>query len=66
VTVLELLEALSDYPEEAEVRLAQQPAWPFEWGLGAEPVLVAGVVYIPEGEQLGYLPGAVAKELGWR
>lgn len=24
------------------------------------------VVYIGEGEQLGYLPGVVSKELGWR
>jgi hypothetical protein len=24
------------------------------------------VVYLSEGQQLGYLPGAVCKELGWR
>jgi hypothetical protein len=65
VTVVELIEALSDYPEEAEVRLAQQPAWPFEWGIG-EPVFVEGVVYVPEAGQIGYLPGAVSQELGWR
>lgn len=69
MTVLELLEALSDLPEDAEVMLAAQPAWPFEYTLG-EPVIVelddsTSTVYLPEGKQTGYLPGAAARELGW-
>ena len=39
MTVIELLEALSDLPEDAEIMLASQPAWPFEYTLG-EPVVV--------------------------
>lgn len=78
MTVGELLEALSELPEDAPVLLASQPAWPFEYTLG-EPVLVeellvegynddtAGpAVYLPEGQQTRYLPGVVARELGWR
>ena len=66
--VIELLEALSDLPEDAEVMLASQPAWPFEYTLG-EPVVVeyddgAPTVYLPEGQQVRYLPGAAARELG--
>ena len=33
MTVKELIEALSEYDEEAEVRLASQPSWPFEYGI---------------------------------
>lgn len=67
--VIELLEALSECPEDAEVLLASQPAWPFEYTLG-EPVVVEvdglPAVYLPEGTQTRYLPGEVARELGWR
>lgn len=70
MTVIELLELLSDLPEDAQVMLASQPAWPFEYSLG-EPVVVEyddGVptVYLPEGTQTRYLPSAAARELGWR
>jgi len=69
MTVIELLEALSDLPEDAQVMLASQPAWPFEYSLG-DPVVVdvegEPLVYLPEGTQTRYLPGAAARELGWR
>jgi hypothetical protein len=72
LTVSRLIEELEDCDPEAEVRLATQPAWPFEWALSREPgpamqVDLEGqpVVYLVEGEQLGYLPGTVAEELGW-
>lgn len=33
MTVEQLIRELQDMPEDAEVRLAQQPAWPFEYSL---------------------------------
>jgi len=75
VRVIELLEALAELPEDAEVRLASQPSWPMEFRLDG-PTFVdeeqdedgsAGpVVYLTEAEHVGYLPGFVARELGWR
>jgi hypothetical protein len=69
MTLSDLIEQLTDLADEvggdAEVRLAIQPNYPFEHGLG-EPVVVDGVVYIPETGQRGYLDGAVSEELGWR
>lgn len=88
MTVAELIEILQDLPEDAEVRMAQQPNWPFEYSI-REAVYVsareaseaeseteeaaldydeddAGVVYLGEGSQIGYLPGGVARSLGWR
>jgi hypothetical protein len=35
MTVSELIDLLSDYPENAEVRLAHQPHWPFEYSVQA-------------------------------
>lgn len=63
----ELLEELEQFDPGAEVRMAHQPAGPFEYAVSE---LVAsddgGIVYIVEAEQLGYLPGEVASALGWR
>ena len=78
--VAELIALLEDMPEDAEVRLAQQPSWPFEYSIGGvvmvgpdagtededEDAPEENVVYIAESGQLGYLPGAVSRELGWR
>ncbi len=74
--VIELLEALSELPEEAEVRLASQPSWPMEFRLDGPTFIEEGeqdedgsagpVVYLTEAAHLGYLPGFVARELGWR
>ncbi len=98
MNVAELIEELEGMPPEAEVRIAHQPSWPFEYSLSSI-VEVGGetppapdaqdyateedyedalaeyedddapeelVVYIAEGSQLGYLPGAASRELGWK
>jgi len=70
-TVSDLLEELQQFDPDAEVRLATQPAWPFEWSLSTTDPAVEfdldgqPVAYLVEGKQLGYLPGAVRDELGW-
>lgn len=62
--------------EQVEVRFAGQPNWPFEYSLesyfgetGNEVDLEddekGEVLYLVEGRQLGYLPGAVKDHLGW-
>lgn len=78
MTVAELMEELSDMHPDAEVRLAMQPRWGFEYSMGSvvevpavgsESVSVnerSAIVYLSEGTQLGYLPGYVSEELGWR
>jgi hypothetical protein len=71
VTVNDLLQALEACDPDAEVRLAHQPAWPFEYaidpGHAAAQVELDGtpVVYLGEGAQLGYLPEPVRQQLGW-
>jgi hypothetical protein len=65
MTVQELIDALSAMDPEAEVRLAQQPGWPFECSVG-EVLEADGVLYVGEGCQIGYLPGEVRSALGWR
>jgi len=73
MTVDELRGQLEDMPGEAEVRLAMQPSWPFEYSIDqilfVEKVEDEGrmddVVYLSEGGQIGYLPGDVKEELGW-
>lgn len=76
-TVGELVAALEDYDPDTPVRLASQPGWPFEYSIGAvvhTPDDAEGdgteptddpVVWIGEGQQLGYLPGIAADALGW-
>jgi hypothetical protein len=71
-TVTDLLHRLEACQPDAQVRLAQQPAWPFEYAIdrdhGAVQVQSGDddpVVYIGEGAQLGYLPETVRKQLGW-
>lgn len=78
MNVGKLMEFLKDLPEDAEVRIAQQPSYPFEYSV-ADVVIIGGplganedgeddepVVYLTEGSQLGYLPGKVSREIGWR
>lgn len=71
MTVEELICELERLPMDAEVRLAEQPSWPFEYDLsGITEALPADdgngeAVYLVEGSQLGYLPENVREELGW-
>ena len=60
VTVVDLIEELEACDPDAEVRLAQQPAWPFEYAIDREHAAVQvqsgdgdPVVYLGEGAQLG-------------
>ena len=73
--LLETLQSIADeYPDEdPEVRLAMQPRWAFEYSIhSVTPVSLeeddrgeeVPVVYLSEGVQLGYLPGA-AKDAVW-
>lgn len=63
--VRDLIEELENFAgDDMEVRLAQQPRRPLEFGVG-EVVCVDDVVYVGEGYQHGYLPGDARSELGW-
>lgn len=68
LTARDLLDLLEGLPDDTPVRMAQQPAWPFEYRIG-EPIVSdtedGPVVYLPEAAQTQYLPGHVAQELGW-
>jgi hypothetical protein len=76
MTVQELMRELEGCEPDAEVRIAQQPSWPFEYSISqvveAKPVDESDdddsdpVVYIAEGMQLAYLPAEASMVLGWR
>jgi hypothetical protein len=73
MTVRDMMAALEDYDPDAEVRIAIQPRWPLEYTIGDvvcsdsitddedeeadddKPV----VVYVTEGQQVGYAPAGV-------
>jgi len=76
--LITMLEEIAEESPEAEVRIAEQPSWPFENeingvvevvldderyedGVSEPPV----VVYLEEGEQIGYLPTLAKEALGW-
>jgi hypothetical protein len=71
VTVTDLIQHLEGCDPDAEVRLAQQPTWPFEYAIDPTNLAVevdlddGPVVYLGEGAQLGYLPHTVRQQLGW-
>jgi hypothetical protein len=71
VTVTDLIQALEGCDPDAEVRLSQQPTWPFQYAIDptnpAVQVDLDGgpVVYLAEGAQLGYLPEPARHQLGW-
>jgi hypothetical protein len=69
MTVEELMYLLEELDPEATVRLAIQPSWPFEHSLDGNYAEVEKdgkkVVYLAEGNQLGYLPGEARQQLGW-
>jgi hypothetical protein len=77
-TVGELIAALDRYDPTTPVRLATQPGYPMEHALGqvvvCTPDDVEGdgtprtdppVVWLGEGQQVGYLPGLARNALGW-
>lgn len=81
MTVQELITELEQMNPDAEVRIASQPEWPFEYDVEQireisrddcnpdEPMPMAddepSVVYIAEGRQLAYLNTSVAANIGW-
>ena len=69
MTVGEILDILTDLPEDLEVRFAFQPSWPLEYEISdVVPVTTENgdeVVYIVQGEQIGYLDSNAAAELRW-
>jgi hypothetical protein len=65
MTVEELIEELQCQDPELEVRIAQQPSWPFEYQLNGVQES-GGKLWLVEGDQLGYLDGQVASDLGWK
>jgi hypothetical protein len=75
MTVGELKDLLEGLDDDIEVRLAMQPAWPFEYSIDDSCLIEKEdednqreetILYLVEGDQLGYLPGDVCDELGWK
>ncbi len=52
---------------DAEIRIATQPSWPFEYLLQAVALGVPGApaIHLVTGEQLDSLPDPVRDEIGW-
>ena len=79
MTVRELIEELKLVDQDATVRFASQPSWPFEYSIygvvqttvnkpGEYTAFEDGhedVVYLEEGRQIGYLPSEAKEQLGW-
>ena len=79
MTVRELIEELRLFDQEAQVRFASQPSWPFEYSINGvvqaevekpdeytdDGYEKEDIVYLEEGRQIGYLPGEAREELGW-
>ncbi len=79
MTVGELIEELRLFDQDATVRFASQPSWPFEYSINGVVQAVVDkpdkhtydgyeqedVVYLEEGRQIGYLPSGAKEELGW-
>jgi len=73
MTVRELIEELRLMDQDATVRFASQPSWPFEYSIyGVIQTTVRDnednerdMVYLEEGRQVGYLPAEAKDELGW-
>ena len=73
MTVRELIEELRLVDQDAKVRFASQPSWPFEYSIyGVIQTTVRDredneidMVYLEEGRQVGYLPKEAKDELGW-
>ncbi|MFD6534967.1 hypothetical protein [Streptomyces goshikiensis] len=65
MTVADLIAKLEGLNPEAPVRMATQPNYPFEYTIRAVEEDENGTCWIAEGEQQGYLAGAVRDTLGW-
>ena len=77
MTVAELIETLSGFNPDSEVRLASQPKWPFEYSISEVIAALSDdadihsdtrdleIVYIAEGTQIDYLNGDAIAQLGW-
>ena len=78
MTVGELKEELENLEHEGrvddntEIRMAQQPRWAFEYGIGSSFATLKdkvnphiSVLYLEEGPQIGYLPSEAAVQLDW-
>ena len=72
MTVGELIQELKYMDEDATVRFASQPSWPFEYSInGVVQTIVDNrgneedIVYLEEGRQVRYLPKEAKDELGW-
>ncbi len=83
MNIAELINELEDMRDvvgdDAEVRYASQPSWPFEYSISNIITMTnemreehdraelqgENVVYLAEGSQLGYLPEDAKNELGW-
>jgi hypothetical protein len=65
--VKDLIEQLQDCNPEAEVRLACQPRWAFEYSVENNIVQSEdeNCVYLAEKKQIGYLSSEIASELCW-
>lgn len=77
----EIAEELDEKAGDTDIRIAEQPSWPFEnrifdahlfnpedaEGEEEEDESAKGdpVVYIVDGGQIGYLPSAVRREISW-
>ena len=74
MTVRQLIEELEFMNQDAEIRFASQPNWPFEYDIVGVVLAevedrrteeVTEIVYLEEGRQIGYLPKEAKDELGW-
>ena len=72
MTVRELIEELKYMDEDATVRFASQPSWPFEYSISGVVQTTVNynenerdMVYLEEGRQVAYLPSEAKDELGW-
>ena len=72
MTVGELIQELKYMDEDATVRFASQPSWPFEYSISGVVQTTVNynenerdMVYLEEGRQVGYLPSEAKDELGW-
>ena len=71
-TVRDLRDWLDQFDGDVEVRFASQPRWAFENAIEIpedqdEPLEIDGekVIYLAEGQQIGYLPKAASVFVGW-